>query len=177
VLFYSEEDKREANALLSSLQNSDFGIIVPGCSVAGTTKRWGIANYIELSNQWLNSGKVNQIVILGSKDEADVCASVSDGIGQQALNLCGKTALTHILPLVSKAKGVVSNDTGLAHIAAAAAVPMVVICGPTLSVRVKPLGDHVKALQVDPNCFSTKPSKECMDSLKPDVVLQKLLSI
>lgn len=177
VLFYSAKDEHEALALLTPVSRHAFGILVPGCSAAGAQKRWGSSNYIELSRQWLHSGEVKQMVILGAADEADVCAAVAAGIGDQALNLCGKTALTHILPLVKQAKGLVSNDTGIAHIAAAAGVPMVVICGPTLALRVKPLGGHVKALQIDPDCFKTRPMAECMARLRADAVLKTLRSI
>jgi heptosyltransferase-2 len=177
VLFYSDKDEQEASSLLAPLFGRKFGIVVPGSSSTGENKRWGVNNYIELSRQWLYSGNVNCIVILGAADEADVCSSISAGIGRQVLNLCGKTALTHILPLIKQSKGVVSNDTGIAHIAAAAGVPMVVICGPTLAVRVKPLGNHVKALQIDPDCFKDRPVDECMARLKVDEVLRTLQSI
>jgi heptosyltransferase-2 len=177
ILFHSQEDEHKACSLLGPLANQSFGVVVPGCSAAGANKRWGIGNYVELSRQWLASGEVEHIVILGAADEADVCASVATGVGPQALNLCGKTELAHILPLVKRSKAIVSNDTGIAHISAAAGVPMVVICGPTLAVRVKPLGDHVTALQIDPNCFKVKPTEECMARLKADEVLRTLQSI
>lgn len=177
VLFYSQEDEHKACSLLAPLANQSFGVVVPGCSAAGASKRWGSSNYVDLSRQWLASGEVEHIVVLGAADEMGVCTSIATGIGPQALNLCGKTELTHILPLVKRSKAIVSNDTGIAHISAAAGVPMVVICGPTLAVRVKPLGDHVKALQIDQNCFKTKPAEECMARLKADEVLQTLQSI
>lgn len=177
VLFYSQDSELQASTLLAPLSNQSFGVVVPGCSAAGANKRWGSSNYINLSRQWLASGEVKHIVILGAGDEMDVCASVASGIGSQALNLCGKTELSHILPLVKQSNAVVSNDTGIAHIAAAAGVPMVVICGPTLAVRVKPLGDHVKAIQVDPSCFKDNQAEECMARLKADEVLRTLRSI
>ncbi len=177
VLFYSESDAQEAMSLLGSVAIQRFGIIVPGCSASGKDKRWGVGNYIELTRQWLDTGAVKHIVILGAADEADVCIAVAAGIGEQALNLCGKTALPHILPLAEQSAGIVSNDTGIAHIAAASGVPMVVICGPTLALRVKPLGEHVKALQIDADCFKTKPAEKCMAKLKADEVLRTLQSI
>lgn len=177
VLYSSDADIEAAHALLAELHGAPFGIVVPGCSAAGAHKRWGANNYIELSRRWLTGGEVMYIVILGAADEADVCAEVAAGIGDTALNLCGQTSLTQILPVVKQAQGLVSNDTGVAHIAAAAGIPMVVICGPTLALRVKPLGNHVKALQIDPACFKTHTPEDCMARLGAAEVLAALQAI
>ncbi len=177
VLFSHRDDIEAVAGMLSPLGGDSFGVLVPGCSAARADKRWGVANYVAMGAQWLATGRIRHIVILGGADEADVCQQVADGIGAAVLNLCGKTSLTQILPVVEAACGVVSNDTGIAHIVAAARVPMVVICGPTLATRTKPLGEHVKALQIDPDCFREHSVEVCMARLAPDQVLQELLGI
>ena len=52
------------------------------------------------------------------------------------------------------ARVVVANDTGTAHVAAAAARPMLVICGPTDPRRVRPLGEQVRTLQASLPCIN-----------------------
>jgi len=174
ILHSGEEDRKAVELMLKPLNGQRFAILVPGCSAAGAHKRWGSHRYAELGELLLASGEVEKIVILGAGDEADVCQQVAYELADGALNLCGKTALTHIVPLAENADLIVSNDTGVAHIAAAAGRPMIVVCGPTLAIRVKPLGEHVKAIQIDPECFKQQSADQCMAKLSPEEVLDAI---
>lgn len=159
---------REAGGLAEK-----YAILIPGSSAAGAHKRWGEGRYIRLAELMLASD-FSQILVLGGGDEIELCKRVADGIGPAALNLCGKTGLSDIVPLAKGAQAVVSNDTGLAHLCAAADTPLVVICGPTLAERVKPAGLRVCALQVDPDCFRDGSADLCMAQVTPEQVLEAL---
>ena len=156
------------------LLNKTFVLLVPGSSQSGKNKRWGESNYIELGKALTTERYVEKVAILGGPDEMDLCQSISNGIGDNAINLAGKTTLPSIIPLVRASAGLVANDTGLAHLAAAANKPVVVICGPTLAERVKPAGDHVKALQVPVECFAKQSASECMKQVTVSMILKCL---
>jgi heptosyltransferase II len=80
------------------------------------------------------------------------------------------------LPTLFKAATcIVANDTGTAHLAADSQTPMLVICGPTNPLRVKPIGPHVMAIQPDiacKNCYQkTCSHHSCMKGLTPEKVI------
>jgi ADP-heptose:LPS heptosyltransferase len=68
-----------------------------------------------------------RVVITGTVDEQDVACAVTAAMSQPAINLAGQTTLGAAAALVSGARLVVTNDTGMSHIAAALRVPSVVV--------------------------------------------------
>ena len=158
---------------LYSLQPGRYALFLPGCQAAGYLKRWGEDNYTGLA-QRLHSAGLQHIVIIGAKDEMDECEAIASACGDYAVNLCGQTELMDIIPLAQDACLTVGNDTGTAHMAAAADRPMLVICGPTDPGRVKPAGDNVISLQADLpciNCYCVKPCDHhsCMKLITPEM--------
>lgn len=156
-----------------SLVKKQYAILIPGSSAAGAKKRWGRENFSATGRALLAEGN-QHILLLGGPDEIELCQQVADDIGPQCINLCGQTGLLELIPLAKDASGVVSNDTGVAHLCAAADLPMVVICGPTLATRVKPIGPRVSALQIDPNCFNQQDAESCMKQISVEQVIHEL---
>ena len=68
------------------------------------------------------------------------------------IDLCGKTTLREAAGLIARARGFVGIDTGLAHIAAAAGTPTLVLFGATSEIKNRPRGPRVKVLTRDLDC-------------------------
>jgi len=66
--------------------------------------------------------------------------------------LAGKTSLADAIDLLSLADCVVSNDSGLMHVAAALGRNVVVVYGSTSPKFTPPLGDKVRILQIPVEC-------------------------
>ena len=130
-----------------------------------------------MSRQLLQRG-IDRIALIGSGDDANECAAVARMGGAGIVNLCGLTTITEVAALCADARCVVANDTGTAHIAAASACPLVVICGPTDPRRVKPPGDNIIAIQAELpciNCYRKACTHHtCMLRLGPDAVLSAI---
>jgi len=155
------------------LQAGRYAMFLPGCQAAGYLKRWGEDNYAGLA-QRLHGAGMDKIVVIGAKDEMKDCKAIAGACGDYVVNLCGKTELLDIVPLAQDACLIVGNDTGTAHLAAAAERPMLVICGPTAPRLVKPAGDNVITLQADLpciNCYCVKPCDHhsCMKWITPEM--------
>ncbi|MFQ5508913.1 MAG: glycosyltransferase family 9 protein [Leptospirillia bacterium] len=155
-----------------------YAIFLPGSQAAGYLKRWGAARYAALAEK-LRAAGLEKSVLIGGPDETDECDAIEKLGGDAIVNLCGKTHLLEIVPIVDGAKLVVGNDTGTAHIAAASGKPMTIVCGPTDPARVKPVGPRVKTLQADLdciNCYCKAPCDHhsCMLEITPDMVLESL---
>ncbi len=155
-----------------------YAIFYPGCQAAGYLKRWGEDKYAELARQLLIS-EVDQVVLIGGKDEIEDCRRITELVGAGVVNLCGETEVLDIVPLARDAKYQVGNDTGTAHLAASSSQPMVVVCGPTDPYRVKPQGDNVIAIQADMPCLNCYCKQDCthhscMKAVQPEHVIEAL---
>lgn len=125
--------------------------LCPGAEF-GSAKRWPAAHYAELAERYLDLGW--QVVLLGSgKDQPvtqevwQLCESHRD-----CVDLAGHTELAEAVDLLSRADAVVSNDSGLMHIAAALARPLVVVYGATSPDFTPPLNDNAAVVVSDIDC-------------------------
>ena len=129
-LFLHDDDTNAATEILAS-----FGISIetPFAVIAfravAESRRWGVANYVELCKELIRD-KGFSIVLIGSADdfrEGEEIASVA-GTGGVA-NLAGKTNLRETAAVISRAEVFIGNDSGPAHLAAAVGAPLVVLSG------------------------------------------------
>jgi heptosyltransferase-2 len=98
-------------------------------------------------------------VLLGSGKEAALCDEIQ-AICSEALNLAGKTTLPHALSIISASKNVVSNDSGLMHVAAAFGVPQVAVFGSSSPLHTPPLSDKAQVLWLK-NDARYQPALDC----------------
>lgn len=91
----------------------------------GRDRRWPPAYFAAVGN-WL-AERGYQVVLTGTDAEAHLTASVALHMQAPAVDLAGKTDLGTLAALVSKARLVVSNDTGMSHVAAALKTPSVIL--------------------------------------------------
>jgi heptosyltransferase II len=85
-------------------------------------------------------------------------------------------------PLLSRLACVVSGDTGIAHLAAALAVPTVTIFGPTDPERTAPRGADARLVRHEVACapcfLDTCPiDHPCMRSIEPAEVMAEVAAV
>jgi len=123
-----EEDVRAALQALE-LEPPAPGHLLALCPGAeyGEAKRWPEASYGELARRHLAEG--GQVWLFGSDKDRPVCDNIAAQAGEGCVNLAGRTSLAQAVDLLSLAHAVVSNDSGLMHVAAALERPLVAIYG------------------------------------------------
>jgi heptosyltransferase-2 len=110
--------------------------MMPGAEY-GPAKQWPIAYYAKLAKLLVDAGW--QVWIIGStKDEVSGDQIVVDNHAE-VYNLCGKTQLVDTVDLLACANTVVTNDSGLMHVAAAVGVELNVIYGSSTPDYTPPL--------------------------------------
>ena len=182
VLHPSPRNRVRARDLLekNGLGRESYGIFLPGCQAAGYLKRWGARRFIALALA-LKRRKIERVLLIGADEDAEECREIERALDGSAVNLCGATEVLDIVTLAEGARFIVANDTGTAHVAAAAARPMVVVCGPTDPRRIKPAGEKVSTLQSDLyciNCYRKHCSHHsCMLLVTPEQVYDQLISL
>lgn len=100
------------------------------CVIGGSyaTKKYPVEKWIEFC-------KVCKfpIILLGGKEDFEAAQQISTAINDiRVYNACGKFNLNESADLVSKARVVITNDTGLMHIAAAFKKPIISLWGNTV---------------------------------------------
>jgi heptosyltransferase-2 len=160
--------KRSSRPVLALCPGAEFG----------PAKRWPDDYYAAVAKAKLLEGW--DVWILGSAKDMPVADKIMQMTEQKCVNFTGRTQLVEAVDLLSLATMVVSNDSGLMHIAAAVNKPMVAIYGPTSTAFTPPLHDQSKVLQLNLDCqpcFKREcPLKHnrCMRDLPPEQVLKTL---
>jgi len=173
--------KSRARDYAKTLQNHEgLYIFCPGAEY-GPAKQWPSSHYAELAKALSERQRNATILILGSNKEK----ALGDEIALRSqtdriINLCGKTSLDDAVSLISVSQGVVSNDSGLMHIAAALGIPQVAIFGSSDPRHTPPLSNLAKIhwLKLDCSpCFKrTCPlgHYRCLVDIQPQTVLNSL---
>jgi heptosyltransferase-2 len=143
-----ENRQRLVNELDLDLDRPAIGCI-PGAEY-GPAKAWPLESYGELTRRLAPEGF--QFWILGSEGEREAGERIRAASGGAATNLCGRTRLEDAADLLSLTSIVVSNDTGLMHVAAAVGSRVVAIFGSSSPRYTPPLTDTATVLYLDLDC-------------------------
>ncbi|MTW15276.1 lipopolysaccharide heptosyltransferase II [Rhodoplanes serenus] len=108
--------------------------LAPGA--VGPSKRWPAASYGEVARRLAAEGF--DVWVVGGPGEAPLAAEIAAIGGDRVRDLTGTDLRNAILALAA-ADVVVSNDSGLLHVAAAIGTPSIGIFGPTSPWHWKPL--------------------------------------
>jgi heptosyltransferase-2 len=121
-----------------------YWVFAPGAEY-GPAKCWPAERYAELA-QSLFAAHGQPVLLLGSGKEAALCESIAAAAPGACHVLAGKTALLDAIGLIAAARGVVSNDSGLMHVAAAFGVPQAAVFGSTSPEHTPPLNPRARVI-------------------------------
>lgn len=153
--------------------------LCPGAEFGGA-KRWPDDYYAALASEYLGRGW--QVALFGSGNDQPVTAAIHAACNghEHCLDLAGKTSLAEAVDLLSVSDAVVSNDSGLMHIAAALSRPLLVIYGATSPGFTPPLNDNAEVVVPDIDCAPCFQREcplghhRCMRDTQPAMVAAKL---
>jgi heptosyltransferase-2 len=103
--------------------------VAPGARWA--TKRWPVERFAAAA-QALAQARQAAVVVLGSAEDRALAQELCQRLSVPVLNSTGKLSLMHTAALLQQCHLLLSNDSGLMHMATALRVPVVAIFGPTV---------------------------------------------
>ena len=122
--------------------------ICPGAEF-GPSKRWPAEYYAEIAKFYVNKGW--NVLCIGSKNDEDIGIEIGSlnnlRSNESFINLIGKTSLQDAIDILAFTEKVVTNDSGLMHIAAAVKTPLVALYGPSSPEYTPPLISKKKILR------------------------------
>jgi ADP-heptose:LPS heptosyltransferase len=119
------EDHRALHRLPGAIELLVRPYICMHVGASTPARRWPLENFIRVAAELSTRGYF--IVLTGTTGEADLTRTVACGNPWHALDLAGLTNLATLGALLSEARLLVCNDTGVSHLAAALRVPSVVL--------------------------------------------------
>ena len=152
------------SALLSSalltlgLAAQGYYVFAPGAEY-GLAKRWPPAHFARLA-----ALLPLPVVLLGSGKEAALCADIAAQANALRAGACldfsGRTSLDQALAVIASAKAMVSNDSGLMHVAAAFATPQVAVFGSSSPLHTPPLSSRAQVIWLKADA-AYQPALDC----------------
>jgi heptosyltransferase-2 len=115
--------------------------------------------------------------IVGSAKDVPCGDEIAELARGAALNLCGRTNLEQAIDLIAGARSVVSNDSGLMHVAAALNRPLAALYGSSSPAYTPPLSAHATILSLKLDCSPCFKREcplghlDCLEKLTPEQVL------
>lgn len=155
--------------------------LCPGAEF-GEAKRWPAEHYAAVADARLRQGW--QVWLFGSQKDApggeEIREWVTPGFEEDVCNLAGRTSLAEAIDLLSCASAVVSNDSGLMHVAAALDRPLVAVYGSTSPGFTPPLASQVEVVRLGLECSPCFDRTcrfghyDCLRLLQPSLVQDAL---
>jgi heptosyltransferase-2 len=168
----------DAAARTAGVERGAYFAFAPGAEY-GPAKCWPASHYAGLARS-LQAAHGLPVLLLGSAKEAALCESIARMAPGACRVMAGQTSLQDAMALIGAARGVVTNDSGLMHVAAALNRPLVAVYGSTSPQFTPPLADAVEIVRLGLECSPCFDRVcrfghyNCLRELPPSMVLQAL---
>lgn len=160
-------------------QNQSLIVLCPGAGFA--TKKWNTKGFAEVGD-YLSKKYKTMIGILGSSEDYEDCESVQNQMQERSVNYAGMFSLLESAAMLNHSSLVITNDTGLMHIAQSQNTPVVALFGSTTrELGYFPFPENSFVIEQDLGCRpcthngrNSCPKKHfrCMKDNKPGDVIE-----
>jgi len=148
--------------------------LCPGAEY-GPAKRWPVEYYAEVANQALKKGW--EVWLFGSQKDTEVTSGINTLTNNACLDLGGRTSLGEAIDLMSLTHTVISNDSGLMHVAAALGKKVIAIFGSSDPHHTPPMSKQAVILYLGLACSPCFQREcplghlNCLKKIAPETVI------
>ncbi|MCC6534922.1 MAG: lipopolysaccharide heptosyltransferase II [Burkholderiales bacterium] len=146
----------------------------------GPAKRWPPEHFAALADRLTDAGA--RVWLIGSDNDRPIAAAIASQTRRPAtVDLCGRTNLADAIDLLSAASLVVSNDSGLMHVAAALERPLIALYGSSSPAFTPPASPQASILSLTLACSPCFERQcplghlRCLRDLDPDRVWDEIV--
>ncbi|HEX4326534.1 MAG TPA: lipopolysaccharide heptosyltransferase II [Burkholderiales bacterium] len=154
--------------------------LCPGAEY-GPAKRWPAEYFANVASKLKAMGATP--IVLGSQADVPTGLTIEQLSHGAALNLCGKTTLDQAIDLIAGSTAVITNDSGLMHVAAALDVPQLALFGSSSPEHTPPLSEAARVIYLAVDCSPCYQRVcplghfKCMRELTPELVLENYVAL
>ena len=149
----------------------------------GPAKRWPDYHYAKLANMLVKQGA--NIVIFGSAKDHAVGEAIKNAMisPESCINLAGLTALEQAVNLIAGCKAIVTNDSGLMHVAAALNKPLLALYGPSSPDFTPPLSEKAKVIRLITGYYKVRKGDadsgyhQSLIDIQPELAFEELMML
>lgn len=147
----------------------------------GPSKRWPVEHYASLAARLAQQGIA--VWLFGSAKDSPIGEEIVRMSNGACVNLCGRTDLYAAIDLLALARCVVTNDSGLMHVAAALHRPLVALFGSSSAAHTPPLTDRARLISLNLSCSPCFQREcplghhKCMRDMLPALVEQEIAAL
>lgn len=174
-------EQQQTTARKFSLSQGDTVGLCPGAEF-GPAKQWPTAHYAQVATYLLQQGK--QVWLFGSAKDSVTTQAIIEQVPEilraNLVDLAGKTSLIEAVDLLSCCQTVISNDSGLMHVAGAAGCQVIGVYGSTSPHYTPPLAKKSAIVHTDIECRPCFKREcpyghlKCLTELAPQQVIMAL---
>ncbi len=144
------------------------------------SRNWPVENYIQLAKIWLSRNQSVQFVLMLINPHKDKALKIQSALGSHCINLSGKTSVLEAFQVINKSMLVVTEDSGLMHMAWVQSVPTLALFGSSRKDWSGPQGDLSNCLDAsDMECGPCMLAEcifkdnRCLTRYSPEFVFEK----
>lgn len=145
------------------------------------TRNWSMDNYVNFARLWLERFPDTQFVTTGISFISFKAQYLKKELGLKLINLVEKTSQVQAFAIVQRAHFILSEDSGLMHMAWVCDVPTVALFGSTRSDWARPLNKDSLLLSSDDlacgNCMLETciyGDVRCLTRYTPQIIFEKI---
>ena len=154
--------------------------LCPGAEY-GEAKRWPTKHYAEVANAALNQGW--QVFLFGSVKDIPITQAINEMTQSRCIDLGGKTKLGDAIDIMSICNTIISNDSGLMHVAAALDIKLIAIFGSSDPSHTPPIHPNATIEYLGLNCspcfkrvcpLQGESHLACLNKIHPTTILSNI---
>ena len=182
---FSFKNVREGRDLL--IENGwepDKKLVILNPAGAFITRNWPIENYLQFAKLWLRDYPNTQFLILGTNLISSKSQHLKNVLGGSLINLVNRTTPAQAFAIIQFSGLVLSEDSGLMHMAWVSGIPTIVLFGSTRSDWARPIGNHTQFFDSSDlecgNCmqeFCKYGDTRCLTRFSAELLFNKAVSL
>ncbi|MCO6545434.1 MAG: ADP-heptose--LPS heptosyltransferase RfaF [Gilliamella sp.] len=177
-----QDEITQALSIFTITQDEPLIGFCPGAEF-GPAKRWPDYHYAELADMLVKQHA--KVIIFGSQNDREVGEQIIAKMihRDKCINLAGQTQLEQAVSLIAACKAIVTNDSGLMHIAAALDRPLVALYGPSSPDFTPPLSDKAEVIRLITGYHRVRKGDteqgyhQSLIDIKPIIVFETLMKL
>jgi ADP-heptose:LPS heptosyltransferase len=163
-LAVDDDSRRYADELLrkEGVREDDFVVCLqPGAN--DEAKRWPAERFAELADILIREQDA-KVVLLGTEEERPIGARVMEAMHETAIDTFGRSNIPQLAAILDRADFLVTNDTGVMHVAATTKTRIIDLCFSNVYFReTGPYGEGHFVVQSRIECTPCRMTLECHD--------------